>query len=128
MAGSEFTEAQSFVESLLLDPQVSAPPSVAIDIGFIQGKGWAVIEANPSWGAGIYGCEPREALYTVARGCRTFLTDEDKKWVIERIEAQRREIARDAQESLAAFCSGQLEPQSAQAVITELRQSLEDQE
>lgn len=45
-----------------------------------------------------------------------------------RIEAQRREIARDAQESLAAFRSGQLEPQSAQAVITELRQSLEDQE
>ena len=45
-----------------------------------------------------------------------------------RTEARRREIARDAQESLAAFRSGQLEPQSAQTVITELRQSLEDQE
>jgi len=45
-----------------------------------------------------------------------------------RTAARRREIARDAQESLAAFRSGQLEPQSAQAVITELRQSLEDQE
>ena len=42
-----------------------------------------------------------------------------------RIEARRLEIARDAQESLAAFRSGQLEPQSAQAVISELRQSLE---
>jgi hypothetical protein len=42
-----------------------------------------------------------------------------------RIETRRREIARDAQESLAAFRSGQLEPQSAQAVISELRQSLE---
>ena len=41
------------------------------------------------------------------------------------IESQRREIARDAQESLAAFRSGQLEPQSVQAVISELRQSLE---
>ena len=39
-----------------------------------------------------------------------------------RIESRRREMARDAQESLAAFRSGQLKPQSAQAVITELRQ------
>jgi hypothetical protein len=45
-----------------------------------------------------------------------------------RIEARRREIAHDAQESLAAFRSGQFEPQSAQAVIAELGQSLEDQE
>jgi len=42
-----------------------------------------------------------------------------------RIETRRREIARDAQESLAAFRNGQLEPQSAQAVISELRQSVE---
>jgi len=46
-----------------------------------------------------------------------------------RIETRRREIAHDAQESLAAFRNGQLKPQSAQAVITELRQFLlEDQE
>ncbi len=45
-----------------------------------------------------------------------------------RTENRRREIARDAQESLAAFRSGQLEPQSAQAVITELRQMSESQE
>jgi len=45
-----------------------------------------------------------------------------------RTEARRREIARDAQKSLAAFRSGQLKPQSVQAVITELRQSLEGQE
>jgi hypothetical protein len=44
-----------------------------------------------------------------------------------RTETRRREMARDAQESLAAFRSGQLEPQSAQAVITELRQLSEGQ-
>jgi len=44
-----------------------------------------------------------------------------------RTETRRREIARDAQESLAAFRSGQLKPQSAQAVIAELRQLLENQ-
>ncbi len=58
--------------------------------------------------------EQREMLVDLIRGWRT--------------EARRREIARDAQESLAAFRSGQLDPQSAQAVITELQQSLEDQE
>ena len=34
-----------------------------------------------------------------------------------RTETRRREIARDAQESLAAYGNGQLKPQSAQAVI-----------
>ncbi len=45
-----------------------------------------------------------------------------------RIEARRREIAHDAQESLAAFRSGQLEPQSAQEIITELERASEDEE
>lgn len=44
-----------------------------------------------------------------------------------RTEARRREMARDAQESLADFRSGQLKPQSAQAVITELQQLSEGQ-
>lgn len=44
-----------------------------------------------------------------------------------RTEARRREIARDAQESLAAFRSGQLKPQPAQTAVTELRQLLEGQ-
>ena len=48
------------------------------------------------------------------------LIDLIRSW---RIETRRREIARDAQESLAAFRSGQLEPQSAQAVIAELKVS-----
>ncbi len=45
-----------------------------------------------------------------------------------RTKARRREIARDAQESLTAFSGGQLDPQSAQAATTELRQSLQGQE
>ena len=57
------------------------------------------------------------------------LPDEQQEILIDlihswRVEARRREIARDAQESLVAFRSGQLEPQSAQAVIAELRRSL----
>lgn len=42
------------------------------------------------------------------------------------LEASRDEIARDAQESIAAFKAGKLKPQSAEAVIAELRRSLND--
>ena len=44
------------------------------------------------------------------------------------IEAQRREIAADAQESLSAFRNGGLKAQSAADVIEELRQALEASE
>lgn len=42
------------------------------------------------------------------------------------LEASRDEIAKDAKESLAAFKAGKLKPQSAEAVIAELRRSLND--
>jgi hypothetical protein len=41
------------------------------------------------------------------------------------IESRRREIARDAQESITAFRAGKLKPQPVAEVITELRKSLE---
>ena len=61
-----------------------------------------------------FPAEQQEMLVDLIRGWRT--------------ENRRLEIARDAQESLAAFRTGQLKPQSAQAVIAELQQSLEEQE
>jgi hypothetical protein len=36
-------------------------PSV-IDVGRIKGKGWAIIETNPAWASGLYGCDPLAAL------------------------------------------------------------------
>ena len=33
-----------------------------IDVGVIPGKGWAVIETNPAWASGLYGCDPLQAL------------------------------------------------------------------
>ena len=44
------------------------------------------------------------------------------------IEARRREIALDAQESLAAYRMGKLHAQSAEEAIRELRRTLEDDE
>ncbi len=47
------------------------------------------------------------------------------KW---HIEARRSDIAREAQNSLALYRSGQLPSQSARSVIAELRQSLSEEE
>lgn len=43
-----------------------------------------------------------------------------------RIEVDRREMAKDAEASIAAFHAGKLKPQSADEVIAELRQTIED--
>lgn len=50
--------------------RVPLPPGVALDVGVIAGRGWAVVEANPAWSAALYGCDPAEVLLTVARACR----------------------------------------------------------
>jgi hypothetical protein len=42
------------------------------------------------------------------------------------IENRRREIAKDAQESITAFHAGKLKPQPVNEIITELRQSLNE--
>jgi hypothetical protein len=35
---------------------VPVPRSVVLDVGFIPGAGWAAIEFNAAWGAGLNGC------------------------------------------------------------------------
>jgi hypothetical protein len=38
------------------------PRAVVVDVGFIDGRGWAVIEFNAAWGAGLNGCDPDKVL------------------------------------------------------------------
>jgi hypothetical protein len=35
---------------------------VVVDVGLIAGRGWAVIEFNAAWGAGLNGCDPEKVL------------------------------------------------------------------
>jgi hypothetical protein len=49
-------------------------------------------------------------------------------WYKRRIESRRQEIAKDAQDSLAAFRAGQYKPQPANKIIAELRDSLAEDE
>jgi hypothetical protein len=41
-----------------LTHSMSLPRSVVVDVGFIDGRGWSVIEFNAAWGAGLNGCDP----------------------------------------------------------------------
>ncbi|KPF67147.1 hypothetical protein IP84_13360 [beta proteobacterium AAP99] len=63
----EDTEAQAFVQSVLEDKRVELPAATVIDVGTIQGKGWACVEQNAAWGAGIYGCDPTAVLRVLQR-------------------------------------------------------------
>ena len=54
-----------------------------IDVGRIEGRGWAVIEANPAYGSGIYGCDPQKVLEVVNRATikASDIQDCDKPWI-----------------------------------------------
>lgn len=52
--------ACEFVEALAR--VVSLPKSVVVDVGHIADRGWAVIEFNAAWGAGLNGCNPTKVL------------------------------------------------------------------
>jgi ATP-grasp domain, R2K clade family 2 len=53
---------EEFISRLLADPEVDLPKATVVDVGMIQGKGWACVEQNAAWGAGIYGCSPSAVL------------------------------------------------------------------
>ncbi len=78
----ERSAAEACVEQLLAE--VPAPPAVVIDVGLIEGRGWAVVEANSAFGAGVYGCDPERVLEVLARACvpRHELGESDATWAL----------------------------------------------
>jgi hypothetical protein len=62
---------RTFMEDVLWECfklDIETVPSV-IDVGLIPGKGWAVVETNPAWASGLYGCDPVEALKVMEQAC-----------------------------------------------------------
>lgn len=59
---AELAEAEGYVRAVLADPRVDLPRTAVLDVGVIAGRGWAVVEQNSAWGAGIYGCDPAAVL------------------------------------------------------------------
>jgi hypothetical protein len=81
--GTEEADALAFAKQVLMHPEVSSPPAFVLDVGLTQEHGWAVIEGNPSWGAGLYGCNASAALQTGRRAIRRRrdISAEDLRWV-----------------------------------------------
>ena len=59
-----------FVQEMLHDyNKIETVPSV-IDVGFLPGKGWAIIETNEAYASGLYGCDPVAAVQVMKAACR----------------------------------------------------------
>ncbi|MFB4299806.1 ATP-grasp domain-containing protein [Actinomadura sp. NTSP31] len=69
-------EAREYAGTLLAE--VPLPPAIVVDIGLVKGRGWAVVEANAAWGAGLYGCDPQAVLRVLARACAP--APSDREW------------------------------------------------
>jgi ATP-grasp domain, R2K clade family 2 len=81
-APGEREAALAFAHTLLADPDIAVPPAFVLDVGVIAGRGWAVVEANSAWGAGIYECDPALVLQVLRRAVvpRDTLTAADLPW------------------------------------------------
>ncbi len=66
----EALDAWAFVRRLLADERISFPRAVALDIGCIADRGWAVVELNPAWASAIFGCDPARILPVLRGACR----------------------------------------------------------
>ena len=79
----EIEAARAFCRTLLAHDRLPVPPAFVLDVGMIEGRGWAVVEANAAWGSGLYGCDPEQVLYVVSRSCvpRGKVRREDAPWL-----------------------------------------------
>jgi hypothetical protein len=79
-------QALAYAQQVLSDTSVDLPPAVTLDVGVIEGRGFAVIETNAAWGSGIYGCDAAQVLQVVRRACIPLdrVSNIDRPWVIER--------------------------------------------
>jgi hypothetical protein len=46
------------------------PPAFAVDVGLVDGRGWAVVEFNPAWCSGLLGADPGVVLGVLERASR----------------------------------------------------------
>lgn len=63
----EYKEATDFCNRVINDSRVKIPNAVVIDVGKIEDRGWAVVEANSAYGSGLYGCDPIKAIEVIKK-------------------------------------------------------------
>jgi hypothetical protein len=60
------------------------PPAFVVDVGVIDARGWAVVEFNPVWSAGLLAADPRAVLPMLLRTTRVAPDTADARWVVAR--------------------------------------------
>jgi hypothetical protein len=60
---AEVSDAIKFVTEL--GAAITLPRTVVVDVGLVADRGWAVIEFNAAWGAGLNGCDAEKVLPAV---------------------------------------------------------------
>lgn len=77
---SPFSEsAKGFALEVIKELGDNQPPAYTLDVGRNEQTGdWLIIEANPAWSSGIYGCDPSGVIDTLDIACHT--TDERWLW------------------------------------------------
>jgi hypothetical protein len=80
---AELAGARRYAQEVPEDDSVAFPPAVVLDVGVVAGRGWAVVETNAAWGAGVYGCDPGAVLPVLARASvpAARLGAADRPWV-----------------------------------------------
>jgi hypothetical protein len=78
----ETDAARGFAETVIRSANVECPPAFVVDVGYIKGQGWAVVEANECWASGIYYCDPINVLGVLRQACipANPRTDTHVKW------------------------------------------------
>ncbi len=76
--------AIAFAEEVLCTQAENLPSSVVLDVGIIEGRGWAVVEANQTYASGIYGdIDAHDLLPAVLRaaGPRSLVSKRDEQFL-----------------------------------------------
>jgi hypothetical protein len=68
---AEWEQAKRFCGAVVSDLSVALPEAVVVDVGTIRDRGWAVVECNAAFAAGLYGCNPVSVLRVLQTACRS---------------------------------------------------------
>ncbi|VTR91478.1 Uncharacterized protein OS=Cystobacter fuscus DSM 2262 GN=D187_009710 PE=4 SV=1: DUF4343 [Gemmata massiliana] len=70
------------VEGLCAAMEGELPPAFVVDVGQIDDRGWAVVEFNPVWSAGLLNADVPAVLPVLQRATRprTRLTPDQRRW------------------------------------------------
>lgn len=68
----KYDEALEYVQNAVKILEGNQPPAYTLDVGLDAQLGWLVIEGNPAWSSGIYGCDPQKVVRVLANSCYNF--------------------------------------------------------